>query len=184
MATLLSPDFAQANYGKPLRTQGYKYGSVRRGPGYKRPLPTDEARRLLGGHVMPIRRRTLPMVDAPHFIRGFKASDLEWRAWQAILVLGWPESRIEWQVDVLGGRMPGGRVLDIVVWTFSGPVVLAINGDYWHARGERQKQEEKNTEAMLQKIFGKRTRYYALYTADLLDDEIARRKIEWLIGRY
>lgn len=139
---------------------------------------------MLGGHVMPIRRRDLPLVAEPHFIRGMKASDLEWRAWQTILMLGWPQSRIEWQVDVLGGRMPGGRVLDIVVWTFSGPVVLAVNGDYWHARGERQRQQEAFTEAALQKIFGKRTQYHALYTADLLDDEIARRRIERLIGRY
>jgi hypothetical protein len=169
----------------PTRTYGYAYGSARRSLGYKRPIPKAGAGESpsLSSHLQPIRRRDLP-IEGGHLIRGLQASDLEWRTWTTVKRLGWPDDKLDWQTDVLGGRLPGGRVLDIVVWTWGGPAILAVNGDYWHARGERQRQLELDTEAHIRQIFGSRTFYYPLYTADLLTDEIAERTLLLLIGRY
>jgi hypothetical protein len=54
----------------------------------------------------------------------------EWRVSQALnkLDLGY-----EYQIDLVGGnKLPGGQILDFLVFTKPLPTPIYINGDYWH----------------------------------------------------
>ena len=62
-------------------------------------------------------------------------SMLEKRVYKALLANGWKD--IAWQYPVLGGRVPGGLVVDFVVYTPM-PIPVMVNGDYWHRNDDRE----------------------------------------------
>ena len=160
-----------------------RYGKKAKADTYQRPAPKELEDRRMSSR-MPVIRRQMDLTDRQKFrIQGKKASDLEWRVYQTLKRLGWKESAINFQADVLGGRMPGGQVLDFVVWIPEMPVVIAVNGDYWHARGETQKKLEKQKEAYIRAAWGKKMKYLAVYTADLIDDDTAYRVLLREVGR-
>lgn len=146
------------------------------------------AREVLAPTARPLRAASLILakkqpVSGPFYVQGRRASDLEDRAYKALLKLGWTDREIRFQVDFLGGRQPGGQVLDFVVWSFSGPVVIPVNGDYWHARTLQVRQVNDQKAAYVKARFPQ-ARYEPLYTADLLDDEVALRTLLRVVGRH
>lgn len=128
----------------------------------------------------PILAKRVP--TGPYFVQGYRASDLEWRTYRMLLKLGWTNREIRFQVDFMGGRMPGGQVLDFVVWSFSGPIVIPVNGDYWHARTLQLKQVDDQKAAYVKARFPQ-ARYFPLYSSDLKDDETAFRNLMRIVGR-
>ncbi len=61
----------------------------------KRPAP------LLRGAEESVRTKSERREEAPFFVQGQKASDLEWRVYKALLRLGWKDE-IDFQVNVFG----------------------------------------------------------------------------------
>jgi hypothetical protein len=86
-------------------------------------------------------------------------------------------------VDVLGGRLPGGQVLDFVVWAPECPIVISVNGDYWHGRGLQQRQETAIKEAVLAKLWGRKFKFFDFWTADLGTDDLAYETLRKTVGR-
>jgi hypothetical protein len=117
----------------------------------------------------------------PFTIQGQRASDLEWRVYKALHALGWTDSNINFQVNILGGRNPGGQVLDFVVYGFGQVYVIPVNGSHWHGIGfvaqETKQLEEMAREAMPNAVF------IPLYTADLLSDAQAIARLRREMGR-
>jgi hypothetical protein len=58
-------------------------------------------------------------------------SSLEWNVSQALDALGWS---YRYQYSIAGGSqgLPGGQVLDFLVYTPGLPTPLNVNGRYWH----------------------------------------------------
>lgn len=120
-------------------------------------------------------------VSGPYSIQGRRASDLEWRCYVALRKLGWSDEYIQFQTNVLGGRMPGGQVLDFVLYGFGDVTVIPVNGDYWHAGGVRGEMTLYN-EQIIESVMPA-ARVIPLYGADLASDAIALRTISRLVGR-
>jgi hypothetical protein len=119
--------------------------------------------------------------QGPYVVQGQKASDLEWRVYRMLRLLGWTDRSIQFQTAILGGRRPGGQVMDYVLYGPGQVYVIQVNGDYWHAVGVKA-DETKRNEAIIQAEMPS-ARVYGLFNADLLTDEIALATLTRLIGR-
>jgi len=157
---------------------------------FRTPKNVYQWKRLLAESAQPmavrvpvVRRHDLQEPTGPYAIRGIKASDLEWRTWNTLLKLGWDEADISYQVDILGGRMPGGQVLDFVVWRPESPAVIMVNGDYWHGRGLQQRQQAAINEAIVRSVWGSKLTYVTLWTGDLVSEELGYSTLLREIGR-
>lgn len=117
----------------------------------------------------------------PYAIQGRPASDLEWRCYVALRKLGWSDEYIQFQTSVLGGRMPGGQVLDFVLYGFGDVTVIPVNGDYWHRGGIKGEMTSYN-EQIIQTVMPA-ARVIPLYGADLATDDIALRTLTRRVGR-
>lgn len=86
------------------------------------------------GRPERVRDRAQDRAESGHHIHGEKASDLEWAVYTALRSLGWTDKEISFQVRVFGGRalIGGGQVLDFVVDTGGGHVVIDVRGVAWH----------------------------------------------------
>jgi hypothetical protein len=167
--------YGVGSYGKQER---------RKGSAEVRTPPKEAVDRHLATRARIIPRRRDVGESPPYFqIQGYKASDLEWRVYLMLKRLGWTDKNIVFQSDVMGGRMPGGQVLDFVVYSPQIPVVIVVNGDYWHARDQKQKDYEKYREALVRKAWGSRMKYLALYSGDLVDDATAYRNLLREVGK-
>lgn len=123
-------------------------------------------------------------VPSRFLIEGKNASDLEWRVWRMLLKLGWPQSEIDFQTAVVGGHMPGGMILDFVIWTPGQPTILEPSADYWHIHTPQQVEHDRVRIAALQKAWGRPFTYQSLGSGDLLTDEMAYNRLWLLVGRY
>lgn len=117
----------------------------------------------------------------PFFINGKRASDLEWRVYKALKFLGWRDESINFQAPILGGRRPGGQVLDFVVRRFGAVYVIPVNGEYWHRMASGASRTFYNEAAIKQAIPS--ARIIPLWTSDLLTDEMAISTLRILVGR-
>lgn len=117
----------------------------------------------------------------PFFIHGMRASDLEWRTYRMLFVLGWKADQIRYQVDILGGRKPGGQVLDFVVDGGHVFYVIWVNGDYWHKFGPDYNKAREAEQAVAAEWPS--ARLVALYSADLINDEVALMSLLRTVGR-
>src|SRR3989304_1027838 len=101
---------------RPLGAWGRKPGTPQgesETPG-RWPRPPDSGQPPTLSNPRPVLPKRDLVDTGPFYIRGMKASDLEWRTYRQLRRLGWRESQIQFQVDVLGGRLPGGQGLDFV----------------------------------------------------------------------
>ncbi len=114
-------------------------------------------------------------------VQGKKASDLEERTYTQLRRLGWTDTNIQFQVGILGGRRPGGQVLDFVLYGPGYVYVLAVNGDYWHAVGRKTEITRMNEN--ITRWIMPQARVFSLFNADLLTDEIALATLRRLVGR-
>lgn len=163
-------------YGKrDARGQAEKLGVVLR----RRPRMAWAGQLLTQGKDL---KRKEPEMKGPFRVLGRKASDIEYRTYQTLLKLGWGHE-IEFQVDVLGGRMPGGAVLDYVVWTYGGPVILEVNGDYWHSRGEQMIQEDLQRRSEIAAVWDRPFYFYMLTSGELESDEKAYATLLPKVGK-
>jgi len=114
-------------------------------------------------------------------VQHLRASDLEYRVYQALLKLGWNDSNIQFQDQILGGHWkPGGLILDFVLYGPDVTTVLQVNGEYWHGgaqAGETQREEEIVRQNMPD------AKVYSLNTDDLLTDGVALKTLTKLVGR-
>jgi hypothetical protein len=142
-------------------------------------------RRILAGEI----ERLKPIVDpepgmqqqGPFAVQGHKASDLEWRVYRMLHMLGWNDDNLVFQTSILGGRNPGGQVLDFVLYGPGTITVINVNGDHWHAFGQKQdltKFKESQVAAVMPGA-----RVFSLYSADLATDDIALMKLRTIAGR-
>lgn len=77
-------------------------------------------------------------------------SDDEWRVAVGLWKLGW---EFKYQVWFLGGRiLPGGTVIDFLVFTVPLPTPLYVDGTYWH--GGPKAEEDKITRDTLAVAMG------------------------------
>lgn len=163
-------------YGKKPRRRSAERHLARayRPPRKAQPVRTPRSlAREAGPTALPKRYR----------IKGKKASDLEWRVYQALLRLGWADDDIDFQVPVLGGRLAGGLLLDFVVWTPAMPVIIEPNGDYWHTATIQKIEHDRARRAKLQQAWTRPFRYYSLGSGELQSDQQAEHKLLMLIGR-
>lgn len=170
-----------AQYGERSKRRA-DYGHKAGAPAgvYQRPLPRREPAYPAGRGQA---RVAAPREVGPFFVQGKRASDLEWRVYKALKRLGWSDSNVDFQTPILGGRLPGGAVLDFVVWTMGGPVIVEPNGDYWHTSAAQLIQRDKQRSQMIAEVWHHPFRYYILAQGDLLDDDMAYRKLLILVGR-
>lgn len=119
----------------------------------------------------------------PFTIQGKRASDLEYTCYLALKALGWTEDQIEFQVATLGGKNPGGAMIDFVVWAPAGPIVIEVNGDIWHIATEAQRQHGRVREAAIEEAWGGKLLYFELGTGDLTPDAVAIQNLLRLVGR-
>lgn len=132
----------------------------------------------------PVRDRQRQAEVGPFRIQGKRASDLEWRVYKALLRLGWDDSSIEFQVPVMGGRHPGGAVLDFVVWTPGMPIVIEPNGDIWHTSTTAQRERDKQREAAIRSAWRRPFRYLVLPQGDIPNDEVTYDRLLREVGRH
>lgn len=116
-------------------------------------------------------------------IFGKDASDLEWLTYRSLGRLGWRDGEIDFQVDFLGGRLPGGVVLDFVVWTFGGPIILEPSGDYWHASSLAQAQRDRQRTATIADTWRRPFRYHSLPLADFVSEAVTDLRLLLHVGR-
>jgi len=147
---------------------------------YQRPLPSRESTYPAGRTE---RRTATPREVGPFYVQGKRASDLEWRVYKALKRLGWSDANIDFQTPILGGRLPGGALLDFVVWAMGGPVIIEPNGDYWHVSSQALVNRDKQRSQMIAEAWRHPFRYHIIAQGDLLDDEMAYRKLLMLVGR-
>ena len=117
----------------------------------------------------------------PYQVQGQKASDLEARVYRMLKQLGWSDDSIQFQVSILGGRKPGGQVLDFVLYGPGATYVINVNGDYWHKFGEKYNEAVDNA-AKAQAVMPS-ARITTVYTADVIDDATALVTLNRLVGR-
>ncbi len=121
------------------------------------------------------------LTAGPYTVQGRKASDLEYRTYVTLKRLGWRDDQIQFQVSILGGRMPGGQVLDFVLYGPGAIYVIPVNGDHWHKFGSDY-QVTLNNEQMVHAVMpGAIVR--AMWSNDLATDEIARVSLLKAVGR-
>ena len=153
----------------------YGHGPVKAPPrGEQRWQPTATPLGLL---------KSLSSQPSGGVVQGKKASDLELRCYNTLKRLGWNDSDIEFQVSMLGGRSAGGMVLDFVVWAPGQPIVISVNGDYWHNRGEKQQQATAQYEARVREAWKGPLTYLPLMSGDLIDDSVAYMRLVHAVGR-
>lgn len=72
--------------------------------------------------------------EVGHLIQGQRCSDIEWATYRALRSLGWSDEQVMFQVSAFGGRslVGGGQVLDFVVNTGAGAVVVDVRGARFH----------------------------------------------------
>lgn len=148
---------------------GQKFGKVRR------TFPRTEYKL-----IKPVPQATEPA--GPYTVQGLKASDIEWRCYQALLRLGWDDSTISFQKDTMGGRMPGGQVLDFVVHAPVGDIVIAVDGDVWHNRTEAQRQDDLFQQQRIVAALGYDVIFIKANSGDLLTIEMGVMFLEPLVG--
>lgn len=119
----------------------------------------------------------------PFYVQGRRASDLEYTCYLALQALGWTDASIQFQVETIGGRNPGGRVLDFVVWAPGGPIVIEVNGDIWHIATEAQRQDGRIRQAAIEEAWGGKLIYVVLGTGDLTPDAVAVQNLLRYVGR-
>lgn len=120
--------------------------------------------------------------EGPYTVQGLKASDIEWRCYMALLALGWTDGEVVFQEDTMGGRMPGGQVLDFVVYAPGGDIVIAVDGDVWHNRTEAQRQEDLFQQQRISEALGYEVLYVKANAGDLLDIPTAVMFLERWVG--
>lgn len=86
------------------------------------------------------------------YVQGRKATAPEWRVAQALNRRG---IKYDFQKNVLGGRNPGGSVLDFYLYTAPLPTPMNVQGEYWHRLS--RSYEDKLKEAQVNEMFGKAT---------------------------
>ena len=162
--------FGQGSFGhKDQKPRGFQYPKVKQADA----SPVSRARTV-------ITRKKSP-TGGPYFIQGIHASDLEWRTYITLHKLGWTDANIQFQTSVLGGRMPGGQVLDFVLYGFGDVTVIPVNGDYWHKGGIKGELTLYN-EQIIQSVMPS-ARIVPLYGADLATDEVAFATLSRRVGR-
>jgi hypothetical protein len=174
-----APPRKQPRYGQDVeevRGYGKELYSLKKIKSGGAPIPLSLAR----SRYPIIGRRSL--AGRPFIIQGYRASDLEWRTYLLLKRLGFREEQIQFQVDFLGGRMPGGQVLDFVVWTSGVPVVIAVDGDYWHGRNQNIIQLNKEKDAIIRGLFPQ-AKILHLFAGDLEDEEVGYRILLREVGR-
>lgn len=119
----------------------------------------------------------------PYFVFGRKASDLEWFTYRSLRRLGWRDRDIEFQTAVLGGHLPGGALLDFVIWAPFGPAIVEPRGGYWHRNSLQQVQKDKAREALIASVWRRPFRYRALGEEAFVDEATTDRVIEEFVGR-
>lgn len=122
-----------------------------------------------------------PSTKGPFSVQGQKASDLEYRTYSALRRLGWSDPNIQFQTPILGGRRPGGQVLDFVLYAQGAVYVIFVNGDYWHKYGGKGDTTRMNEN--IAKSVMKGSTVISLFNGDLLTDEQAYLKLRQLVGR-
>jgi hypothetical protein len=144
------------------------------------PEPTPD----IGSPGLAINKPSGPADEVgPFFIKGRKASNLEWRVYKALKRLRWRDDQISFQIDVLGGRMPGGAVLDFVVWTYAHPYVLEPNGDIWHTATLAQIQRDKKRYADIVKAWRRPFDYLSMGQGDIATDDMCYALLLRKVGR-
>ena len=145
------------------------------------PIPKGVDEQITSRFSPAVSSQTALAAKGPYSVQGRKASDLESRCYRMLLRLGWTDRCIQFQVSILGGRRPGGQVLDYVLYG-PGPVyVIQVNGDYWHAGGVKGDETRRKEAAIINEMPS--ARVLSLFTADLLTDEIAYSTLSRLVGR-
>lgn len=119
----------------------------------------------------------------PYTVKGRRASDLEYLLYLSLRRNGWRDGDIQFQVDFLGGRLPGGVVLDFVVWAYGGPVILEPNGDYWHLGAQQLIDRDRQRSALIAAAWNKPFQYHILPQADFVDFATTDRKVAEYVGR-
>jgi len=119
----------------------------------------------------------------PFQIQGKRASDIEYTCYLALLYLGWEDGVIEFQVATLGGRNPGGHMIDFVLWSNAGPIVIEVDGDVWHIVTEEQRQHARMRQAAVEAAWGGKVVYVVLGTGDLQPDDVAVNTLLQRVGR-
>lgn len=177
-------------YGAPMKKTAQALGSYGRKPAPALPgvvIPVPLAQKIKKLPPKPVVLQTgVLLAPMTHTIQGYKASDLEWRVYQTLHKLGWPESEIRFQADVFGngGHLPGGILLDFVVFTPGEATVIEPSGDYWHTRTPQIIQRDKLRIAALQRATTQPFRYVSLASGELLTDKMAYNKLRLVVGRY
>ncbi len=129
-----------------------------------------------------VRKQNLDQMQAgPYQVQGRKASDLEFRTYTTLKALGWRDDQIQFQVSILGGRMPGGQVLDYVLYGPGLVYVIFVNGDYWHKFGVKLDITRNNEQQISAVMPG--ARVISVFSNDLANDAIARVTLGRLVGR-
>lgn len=73
----------------------------------------------------------------------------EWWVALALWALKW---EFEYQVPIMGGRIPGGQVVDFVVYTPGRPTPLQPYDEYWHSA--RISSEDNFKLVLVEEAFG------------------------------
>ncbi|MBK8113297.1 MAG: hypothetical protein IPK44_01610 [Candidatus Accumulibacter sp.] len=127
-------------------------------------------------------KKNLDQVTAgPYQVQGRKASDLEYRTYITLKKLGWREEQIRFQVAILGGRMPGGQMLDFVLQGPGLVYVIYVNGDYWHKFGLKLDITRQNEQVVSRVMPG--AVVVSVFSNDLATDAIARVTLLKMVGR-
>jgi hypothetical protein len=169
-------------YGKAGKRKTPGYG---KGP-FDRPRVVAAKRRPLPHGPSILRERSTMSTQAvgPFVVQGQSASDLEERVYRTLRRLGWDDSEIDFQFPIFGGFQPGGQVLDFVLTAFGRMVIVAVDGDYWHNRTLQQRERDRADQAAVERAFpGRPYTFLKLNSGDLLDDEMAYRRLRAGVGR-
>jgi len=173
------PHLGAAPLGRTPRPPKTPFGTGPATGGLPLPRPVDEN---LTSRYSPIGQRgSTRATERTGQVQGKPASDLEERVYTQLKKLGWTDTSIQFQVSILGGRRPGGQVLDFVLYGPGYVYVLAVNGDYWHAVGRKAEVTRMNENVT--RWIMPQARVYSLFNADLLDDEVALNTLRRLVGR-
>ena len=149
--------------------------------GYALPVPRPVDANLTSRYSPIVQRGNTTIAERTGQVQGKKASDLEERVYTQLRKLGWTDASIQFQVGILGGRRPGGQVLDFVLYGPGYVYVIAVNGDYWHAVGRKAEVTRMNEN--ITRWIMPSARVISLFNADLLTDEIALATLRRLVGR-
>lgn len=144
------------------------------------PIPREPDENLTSRYSPAVSPKD-PTTKGPFAVQGQKASDLEYRTYTALKRLGWSDRNIQFQTPILGGRRPGGQVLDFVVYAQGAVYVIFVNGDYWHkfgGKGDTTRMNENIAKSVM-----KGSTVISLFNGDLLTDEQAYLKLRQLVGR-